>query len=170
MYLLKIQLQVLWLLRLSLSTDYHRSHKVNKEVVIKLKMKNWNYPLGLQDCRCTHIGKVSWSEQIPRALVQTTWTYILSLSRAHGRLKLSSSNERKLGMIFKKNPGTIKPQACHWCITAGTPVLLFIVKTAIHLCWPRTKALLHNQHLQDWLKFAHISSQISSGKRFLWSK
>lgn len=157
---LKIQLQVRWLMKLSLNWSSHWSHKVKKGVVIYLKMKNWNHPLGLQIY-------TKWKDFLKSAdskffssntMKISTQYYILTLRRWR-KLKLSSSNERKLGMMFKKNPGTIKSQACYQFITAGTPFLLSIVKTVIHLyglwgCWPRKKPLLHSQHLQVWLKFA----------------
>lgn len=147
---LMIQLQVRWLMKLSLNWSSHWSHKVKKGVVIYLKMKNW---------KTADLHKSADSKFFSSNTMKISTQYYILTLRRWRKLKLSSSNERKLGMMFKKNPGTIKSRACYQFITAGTPFLLSIVKTVIHLyglwgCWPRKKPLLHSQHLQVWLKFA----------------
>lgn len=98
----------------------------------------------------------------------STQYYIFSLPRSRRRLKFSSSNEGKLGMMLKKTSGAIKPQTCHWCITAGTLVYCPEWKQLYIPCWPRMKPLLNNQHFQVWLKFASddMSSQMPSRKEF----
>lgn len=94
--------------------------------------------------------------------------------RSGRKLRLLSSDKRKLVRMFRKNSGTTEAQASHQLESVVTPASLSIVKQVLRRyvmtrCRPRKKPLLQNGHLWAWLNFPHVDKPNTFWKNVLWS-